>query len=1069
VNTETDTETDAEKSPLEKAIGGLALRNIGPAFMGGRIADIAIHPDHKSTWYVAVGSGGVWKTTNAGTTWQPIFDTQTSYSIGCVAIDPTRPNVIWVGTGEAVSGRHVAWGDGVYRSLNGGKTWTCMGLKKSEHIAKILIDPRNPDTVLVAAEGPLWSAGGERGVFKTTDGGQTWDTALEIDADTGVTSMAFAPDDPDTIYAATYQRRRRVWSFLGGGPGSGIHKTTDGGTTWRRISQGLPKTKMGKIGLVTTPVSPELVYATVEAEDPDEAGFYRSTDRGESWERRNEYISGGTGPHYYQEIFASPHDADRVYQVDVFVHVTRDGGKTFENLEIGNNKHTDNHTVWIDPDDANHLLVGSDAGIYETFDEAVSYRHIPNLPISQFYRIAVDNSLPFCNVLAGAQDLGTLFGPTRTGHLDGVRNQDWNVTLGSDGYHVAFDPDDPDTSYFEWQQGNVMRHDRRTMELQDIQPQGGPGDPPERWNWDTPILVSPHNSSRIYVASQRLWRSDNRGDSWTAVSPDLTTNQNRYDLPTDDKAHSVNALYDHMAMSQYSTITHVSESPVTPDVLYVGTDDGLVQSSDDGGSTWTAAERPVGLPVDAFINDVEASQHDGDSVFLAADAHKNGDYSPYVFASSDRGQSWRSITGDLPEGTIIWAIEQDHVDPDLLFLATEFGIYFTQNHGLNWHKFSKDVPTIAFRDIKLQRRDSDLVGASFGRGIYVLDDYSLLRGLSEEVLAKDAALFPVRDAWRYVPYQPMQAPGQPTLGSTAFRTENPSFGATFTYNLAADHTTAKLARIKAEKEASDVTFPGWDALWDEHLEVDPGLFLVVRSANGEAIARVAAQTKAGLHRTAWNLRLAPPTPLNLDEPKFKAPWDADPQGPLAAPGAYTVELVLLTPDGIVVLSGPESFEVKPTPATDVESTASEAADFQLMTSDLARRVAGAAEQIKHVQRRIKHIRATLMQTPKASSDLFVDLETMHSRLEDLNRDLNGDPVKGAMSEPSATSIKSLVDRVVSHHWNTTQSPTQTHRASIERAKELFEPFEQLLAELVENDLAQLVDKVDSAGGPWTLR
>ena len=472
---------DGQSEPLAKALDALRFRGIGPAFMGGRIAAIAVHPDRKTTWYVAAGSGGLWKTTNAGTTWQPVFDDQTSYSIGAVAIDPQQPEVIWVGTGENVSGRHVAWGDGVYRSRNGGRTWENLGLHGSQHVAAILIDPRNSDVVHVAAEGPLWSAGGERGLYKTTDGGVTWDALLTVDDDTGVASAAFAPDNPDVLYAAAYQRRRSVAAFLGGGPGSGIHKSTDGGRTWRRVTEGLPKRDIGKIGLAVTQADPDLVYATIEA-GQDERGFYRSRDRGESWERRNEYLSGGTGPHYYQELFVSPTDADLVYQVDVFLHVTRDGGQTFRMHETGRNKHSDNHAVWIDPDDGKHLLVGTDAGLYETFDDGASFRHFPNLPISQFYRVATDNSVPFFNILGGAQDLGTLFGPSRTMQIDGVRNKDWSVPLGADGYHVAFDPDDPDTSYLEWQVGNVMRHDRKTMELTDIQPQPRADDPPKRWN-----------------------------------------------------------------------------------------------------------------------------------------------------------------------------------------------------------------------------------------------------------------------------------------------------------------------------------------------------------------------------------------------------------------------------------------------------------------------------------------------------------------------------------------------------------------------------------------------------------
>ena len=849
---------DDADTTLGKAISSLPVREIGPAFMGGRIADIAIHPDRPSTWYLAVGSGGVWKTTNAGTTWKPIFDDQASYSIGCVTIDPSSPDVVWVGTGEAVSGRHVAWGDGVYRSTNGGQTWQNVGLPRSEHIAEILVDPSDSNTIYVAAEGPLWSAGGERGVYKSTDGGATWHASLQIDADTGVTSLAFAPDDPSVLYAAAYQRRRRVWGFLGGGPGSGIYKSTDAGESWREIMTGLPEGDMGKIGLAVTQAAPDTVYATIEA-DEESRGFYRSTDRGESWEKRNKYLSGGTGPHYYQELFASPTDPDRVYQVDVFVHWTPDGGKTIKRLETGRTKHSDNHVVWVDPTDGDHLLIGADAGLYETFDHGVTFRHIPNLPISQFYRVAVDTTEPFYNVLGGAQDLGTLLGPARTQGVEGVRNQDWTVTLGADGYHVAFDPEDPEIAYMEWQNGNVIRMNRRTMELQDIQPQGAADDSPERWNWDCPIVVSPHNASRIYVASQRVWRSEDRGDSWSAISGDLTRNVNRYELPiapveSGGRVQSVDSLWDHMAMSMYSTVTHLDESPVVEGLLYVGTDDGLVQVSEDGGASWREAAPLPELPKDGFINNVRACRHDGDVVFVAADAHKNGDYSPYLFMSRDRGVSWQSIVGGLPATTIVWALAQDHVDAELLFIGAEHGIFVTLDGGGHWHKLG-GVPTISFRDLTIQRRENDLVAASFGRGFHILHDYSPLRSMNAEALEAEATLFPVADAWWYVPHQTAQAEGQPTLASTAYASKNPAFGASFTYHLADDLQSLKEQRRAQEKKAmsedSDVAWPGWGRLWDEHVSVEPALYLVVRDGEGRVVRRVQAESKAGLHRTSW--------------------------------------------------------------------------------------------------------------------------------------------------------------------------------------------------------------------------
>nr|MCU0624310.1 hypothetical protein [Gemmatimonadaceae bacterium] len=590
------------------AAASLPMRPIGPALMSGRIADIAVHPRDPRTWYVAAGSGGVWKTVNSGITFAPVFERQPSYSIGVVTIDPTAPEVVWVGTGENVSGRHVGWGDGVYRSRDGGRSWQRMGLAGSQHIGRILVHPRDGQTVLVAAEGPLWSPGGERGVYRTTDGGATWTATLAIDEHTGITDLEFDPSNPDVVYAAAYQRRRHVWGFMAGGAGSGLYKSTDNGRTWRKLVTGLPSGELGKIGLAVTKADPSRVYATIEAAG-DARGFYVSMDRGESWERRNGYISGGTGPHYYQELEASPTNADLVYQMDVFLQVTRDGGRTFATLETGHDKHSDNHALWIDPADGRHLIAGTDGGLYESFDEGTRWRHFPNLPVSQLYKVALNDRAPFYDVLVGAQDLGTLHGPSRTLNREGVRSQDWYVPLGADGYGVAFEPGDPDLMYLMWQEGMLARKDRRNDETVMIKPQPTAGDPPERWNWDAPLLVSPHRATRLYFGSQRVWRSDDRGDSWTPISGDLTLGTPRYGQRYYGRTQSIDALYDHGAMSKYATTTAISESPRAAGTLAVGTDDGLVQVTTDGGATWTRTAPLPGLPALAFVNDVEWSSH----------------------------------------------------------------------------------------------------------------------------------------------------------------------------------------------------------------------------------------------------------------------------------------------------------------------------------------------------------------------------------------------------------------------------------------------------------------------------
>lgn len=1057
------------KSEIEKAVNQLQLRSIGPALMGGRISDIEIHPTKPNTWYVSAGSGNVWKTSNSGITWQAIFDDQSSYSIGDVAIDPSNPNTIWVGTGENVSGRHVAWGDGVYKSLDSGKTWNNMGLLKSEHIGKIIIDPRNSDVVFVAAEGPLWSSGGERGIYKSMDGGESWSLVLKIDKDTGVTDIEFDPSDPDIIYAAAYQRRRQTWSFLGGGPKSGIYKSTDNGTTWRQVKTGLPSGDVGKIGLAVTPANPDLVYATIEA-NSQEKGLYRSVDKGESWEKQSSYISGGTGPHYYQELTVSTVNPDLIYQMDVFMHVSRDGGKTFNYLGTGREKHSDNHAFWIDPNDGTHLLAGTDAGLYESFDEGTTWRHFPNLPISQFYKLGLDNSLPFYNIIGGAQDLGTLIGPSRTTNIEGVRNQDWFVPLGADGYDSHFDPEDPNIAYMEYQQGIMHRYDKRTNEVINIQPQAENTNDPERWNWDTPLIISPHNNERIYIGSQRLWCSEDRGDSWKAISKDLTTNTNRYTLQTLDRVWSVDALYDNGAMSKYATITSISESPELEGLLYTGSDDGLIHVSEDAGTTWREAAKLPNVPNRSFINDIEASSHDANTVFAIADAHKFGNYSALMFMSEDRGRSWKSISGDLPKGHIVWALKQDHVDENLLFAGTEFGLFFSFNKGKNWVKLSAGAPTIAFRDIELHARDHDLVGATFGRGFYVLDDYSALRKLSTAVKDTSSTLFSVRDAWWYVPNTPMQAQGMPTLGSTSYVSPNPAFGATISYYLKEVPSTKKEARKKSEeslrKKGMDIPFPGWDILAEESLEQKPRVLLLIKDANGEAVRWIAGKSSKGFNRVNWDLSLEAPNAIDLSTPSFKPPWAGDPKGPLVAPGDYTVELFVENNGILNQETGSMSFKVKPIPSIDGNTNFEYVAAFKKETCELMRNISSAGQKLSEASQRLTYLKAALVRTPKASESTFNQWNQLNALVNELNKRLWGDPIIGKWDESNLPGIGGRVWEVAYGHWGTTQKPTQTFIRNIDIANTEFATFEKDLKDYFDQ-LESFESEMNNLGAPFT--
>ncbi|MEM6803882.1 MAG: glycosyl hydrolase, partial [Bacteroidota bacterium] len=627
-----------DKDPLNAGtFAGLKLRNIGPAFTSGRIADIAIHPDNDNVWYVAVGSGGVWKTMNSGVTWKPIFDKQSVYSTGCITIDPNNPHTIWLGTGENVGGRHVGFGDGVYKSTDGGKSWKNMGLKASEHISKIIVHPENSDVVWLAAQGPLWNLGGERGLYKSMDGGKNWKKVLGNDEWTGVTDIVLDPRNPDWMYAATWDRHRTVAAYMGGGPGSGIHRSTDGGESWQKLTKGLPGSNLGKIGLAVSPQKPDIVYAAIET-DRTKGGVYRSTDRGASWTKRSDAVSGATGPHYYQELYASPHEFDRLYLMDVRIQISEDGGKTFNRLPESK-KHSDNHAIAFRKDDPNYLLVGTDAGIYESFDNAVNWRFIDNLPITQYYKLAVDDTKPFYNIYAGTQDNGSHGGPSRTDNFHGIRNADWWITLGADGHQSAIEPGNPNITYAETQQGGLHRIDQITGERVYIQPQAGAGESFERFNWDAPILISPHSPSRLYFASSRVWKSDDRGDSWTAISEDLTRDQERISLPIMGKVQSWDNPWDVNAMSNYNTITSLAESPKQEGLIYVGTDDGIIQVTEDGGKNWRKIEASSlpDVPATAFVNDIRADLFDANTVYVALDNHKNVDFKPYLLKSTDRG------------------------------------------------------------------------------------------------------------------------------------------------------------------------------------------------------------------------------------------------------------------------------------------------------------------------------------------------------------------------------------------------------------------------------------------------
>jgi hypothetical protein len=670
------------------------------------------------------------------------------------------------------------------------------------------------------------------------------------------------------------------------------------------------------------------------------------------------------------------------------------------------------------------------------------------------------------NVVVGAQDLGTLLGPSRTTNVEGIRNQEWYVPLGADGYDVAFDPEDPNIVYMEIQEGLLHRHNRTTGEDLNIQPQPEPNDAPERWNWDSPIQVSPHDHKTLYFGSQRVWKSTDRGNSWKPISGDLTTNIGRYELEMMDRVPSIDALYDNGAMSKFASLTTLSESTIQAGLLYTGSDDGLIHVSEDDGKNWRKSGSLSKVPAMTFINNIEASSHDINTVFVAADGHQLGDYSSYVFISSDKGKTWRSIAGDLPANTLVWVIKQDHVDENLLFIGTEYGIYFSVNKGVNWTKLNAGVPTIPFRDIALHARDNDLVGASFGRGIYVLDDYSPLREINK--LGNENSVLPVRDAWWYVPSLPFQAKGMPSQGSDSFVSDNPPFGAVFTYYLKDLPKTEKAQRKELEKNLNEqktsIPFPGWDQLRKESIEEEPRVMLLVRDKNGEAIRWIEGAAKTGLHRVSWDLRLSPPDPIELTVPAFQPPWVSDPEGPLVAPGKYSIELYVMNNGKLESQGVKQDFNVKPVYPTSTDYE--EMAAFKKQTSDLSRKTSSAVAQLGEAGDKLRFIKAALTTTPNASPDLFAQLTALNASLLNLRTALMGDGVLQSKDESTAPSIMNRVGSVIYGHWNTTEPPTATYRRNIEIAESEFDQYLKE-ASVFYNELSDFELKLEKAGAPYT--
>lgn len=1061
----TDSKKTEDPKKEELSLSALKFRNIGPALTSGRISDFAVNPSNVFEYYVASSSGGVWKTTNGGTTYEPIFDGQGSYSIGCVTLDPNNSNVVWVGTGENNNQRSVAYGDGVYKSLDGGATWKNMGLKTSEHIGKIIVDPRNSEVVWVAAIGPLWSAGGERGVYKTTDGGKTWTQALKLDEHTGVNEIILDPCNPEVVYASAFQRRRHDYGYVSGGPGSGIFKTTDGGKTWEKANTGLPSGDKGRMGLAISPADPEYIYAIVDASK--DAGVYRSTNRGASWQKMNSHQTGGN---YYNEIVADPVNPHRIYTMGYDVSVSDDGGKTIR--PIGEkSKHVDNHALWVNPANTNHMLNGCDGGIYETKDRAKTWEYKSNLPVTQFYKVEVDNSEPFYFVYGGTQDNFSLGGPSRTRNENGIVNSDWFVTNGGDGFESAIDPYNPNIVYAQSQHGGLVRFDKITGESTGIQPKPGKDQNEYRWNWDAPLFTSHHKKGRIFFAAERVFRSDDYGNTWVTISGDVTRNINRNSLPFMGKIWGMDAVGKNSGAALYGTVSALSESPKNENLIAIGTDDGLIQITTDGGKSWKKSETFPGVPNMTYVYHLQFSQHDENVLYATFNNHKQGDFKPYILKSSDRGTTWASITSNLPERGSTYAIAEDHIDPNLLFAATEFGVHLTNDGGKTWRALKNGLPTIAIRDMAIQKRENDLVLASFGRGFYILDDYSPLRNL-KQTEGKEAYLFPVKDSWMYIENSPLGIRGKGFMGESYYQASNPAVAATFTYYYNADFKSKKDLRIEAEeklsKDGKDVPYPSYDVLKAEADEESTYLIFTIQNERGDVIRKLKASAKKGVQRLMWDFRYAASSPININPTPNDNVFAPNDVGQLVAPGTYTVSISKYGEGVITQLVGPEKFNVKALPGTTLPASNKPAlVEWQRKADALKRSIQGASQILGDANNRVRHMREGLLLVRGDQQALTTDIKNIETKLKSITKRMNGDNVAGQLDIDSPPSITSRLFSAIYDGYSSTSEPTTTMKEQLQLAGSAFAEVLAQLKSVYENDIKALETKLEAAGAPYT--
>ena len=1003
----------------------LKWRGIGPAMPSGRVNDFAIVESNNHIIYAATATGGAWKTTNNGTTWKAVFEKERTSALGAIAVARSNPNIVWVGTGESWGARLSSYGDGVYRSTDGGKTWRNMGLEQTRYIGQILIHPEDAETVYVAALGSLWGPNVQRGLFKTTDGGNTWTQVLAFSNHTGVVDVAMDTENPDLLYAAAYQRERRAWNFVGGGKESGIFKSSDGGKSWQQQTTGLPQGDIGRIALSVCRSKSNVIYAAVEA-IAAESGIYRSMDYGASWELRTNDVSTRSD---FGQIRCDPNNPERIYLLHVRLWLSEDGGLSFRRDVFGPRAHGDWRSFWIDPKNSNHLIAGNDGGVYFSYDRGITWDFQNNIPVSQFYAISVDLEEPFYNIYGGLQDNGTFGGPSGTRKIAGITNADWFRTAGGDGFYTQVDPTDPTVVYCESQYGVLYRFDTQTGERRLIQPQ--PDSKVYRWNWSSPLQISRHDSNALYFAANVVFRSPDRGDSWKIISPDLTQRLNPYELPMMGKVWSSNSVAYHQGTADYGNISSLSESPLNQGLLAVGTDDGLIHVTKNDGRTWKKFSQFPEVPEQTWITRVLLSSHHEETLYATLTRHQDNDFRPYVIKSTNLGESWQQITGDLPELGTLRVIIEHPGNPNLLFVGTELGVFMSIAGGNHWIPIQNNLPTVLVHDLLVHPLKNDLIVATYGRGLWILDDLAILEEMTPEVLDRSSHLARIRPATELHRYNRQWG----SEGNRPFAAPNPPEGAIITYYI--DPNT--MNSFQSPKIQIDI-------LDDQDRVVRKLLPL---------------QGNQGTHiqRLVWDLRHALPYDTSKDEPLFSRRQQR--RGPFVLPGEYRVRLKVGEKTHL------QSVKVMGDPLVDISLEERHRWHDTLITltkmEAAARAVVSTAREVKED---LNEVQENLEQHPKIPESLRHTHRTLLVAVENILHQMNGGDTRGGAEQQRQIPLLRQVSQLYSSMETVTASPTTDQIRLTRQSMEKLNAQVDKLNHLVGNALPTFSDQLSEHGLSW---